>query len=135
MEQRRRKGKTIHKKGPLREWDLKKKTLKGTWGQSNNCCLKWSFYIIKQNGINTEFHKFTCKPQLIYSVCSFACRRNRNFISSWKIVKNTIKLYRRFLLHKTNKKNAKRTRSEMLYTFAGMTSLMLNPKLCNFVNS
>ena len=47
--------------------------LKGTWGQSNNFCLKLSFLFIKQNGINQDFQKFTCKPQLAYYVCSFAC--------------------------------------------------------------
>ena len=48
------------------------KTLKGTWGQSNNFCLKWYFFIIKQNDIYKKFQKFTCKPQLTNFVCLFA---------------------------------------------------------------
>ena len=37
--------------------------LKGTWDQTNNFCLKLSFFIIKQN----------CMPQAAYFVRSFAC--------------------------------------------------------------
>ena len=55
------------------------------------------------------------------------------FISSWKMFEKTFKLCRRFFLHKTNKKTAKRTRSEMFCTFAGMTSLSLNWIICNFM--
>ena len=43
--------------------------LKETWDQSYNICLKWSFLILKQwhqSGINQNFQKFTCKPQLPY---------------------------------------------------------------------
>ena len=47
--------------------------LKGTWGQNNNFCLKWPFLIIKQNGINQNFQKFTCKAQLAYYMYSLAC--------------------------------------------------------------
>ena len=32
-------------------------------------------------------------------------------------------------------KNAKKTRGDMFYTFAGMTSLTLNAKLCNITTS
>ena len=42
--------------------------LKGTWGQNNGVCLKWSFIIIERNGIKQTFQKFTCKPQLAYSM-------------------------------------------------------------------
>ena len=48
--------------------------LKGnTWGQSNNFYLYWSFFIIKQNGINKKLQNFICEPQLAYFVCSLAC--------------------------------------------------------------
>ena len=47
--------------------------LKETWGQNNSFCLKWSFFMLKQNCIYKKFQKFTCKPQLSYFVCSFAC--------------------------------------------------------------
>ena len=45
--------------------------LKGTWGQSNNFCWKWSFFIIKRNDNYKKLRKFTCKPQLTYFVCLF----------------------------------------------------------------
>ena len=90
--------------------------LKGTWGQSNIFCSKWPFFIIRQNRINKKFQKFTFKSQLAY-ICmfirvyyvtyveiQFIHSKLCNFISSWKMVKNTIKLYRMFLLRKTNKK-------------------------------
>ena len=92
------------------------KPLKGNWAQSNNFCLKWSFFIIKQNDINKILQKFQCNPQLACFVCSFACMASRelrysfkhsklrNFTSSWKIVKNTMKLYGRIFLHKTKRK-------------------------------
>ena len=83
-------------------------TLKGTWDQSNNFCLKGAFFIIKQNSITKKIKKFTCKPQLAYFACSYV-----------------IKLA----------KNAKKTRSGMFYTFAVMTSLTLNSKVCNFLTS
>ena len=67
------------------------KELKGTWGQSNNFCVKLSFLTMKQIGSNQNFQKFTCKPQLAYYVCSFSCMtlltsrhysKFRDFISS-----------------------------------------------------
>ena len=39
-------------------------SLKGTWGPSPIFHLKWSFFIINQNGINKKFQTFTSKPQL-----------------------------------------------------------------------
>ena len=44
------------------------------------------------------------------------------------MVKNTMKLYRRLFLHKTNK-NAKETKGNMIFTFVGMTSLPLNSEV------
>ena len=49
------------------------KGLKGTGGQSNDFCLKESFFVIKENDIYKKFQKFTCKPQLTYFVCLFPC--------------------------------------------------------------
>ena len=46
--------------------------LKGIWGQSNNFCLKWSFFTIKENKLKQKFQKFTCEPRLSYYVCLFA---------------------------------------------------------------
>ena len=54
------------------------------------------------------------------------------------MVKNTIKLYRRFFsknLTKKLTKKTKKTRGEMFCAFVGMTSLTLNSKLCNFITS
>ena len=51
------------------------------------------------------------------------------------MVKNTIKLCRRFFLQKVNKNIQKKTRSEMFCAFAGMTSLTSNLKLHNFITS
>ena len=34
---------------------------------------KWFFIIIKQNGINKNFQKFTCKPQSAYYISLFTC--------------------------------------------------------------
>ena len=66
-----------------------------------------------------------------------------SFISSGKMVKNTIKLcIRIFLLEaaalllfliKSAKRNAKKGRGKIFSTFAGMTSLTSKWKLCNFV--
>ena len=36
--------------------------------------LKLILYHQKQKGINQNFQKFKCKPQLAYYICSFACR-------------------------------------------------------------
>ena len=75
------------------------KELKGTWGQSNNFCVKLSFLTMKQIGSNQNFQKFACNPQLAYYVCSFSCMTSltsrhyskfRDFISSWEIVKTTM---------------------------------------------
>ena len=67
----------------------------------------------------------------------------RSFISSGKMVKNTIKLcIMIFLLEaaalllfliKSAKRNAKKGRGKIFSTFAGMTSLTSKWKLCNFV--
>ena len=57
------------------------------------------------------------------------------FISSRKKVKDTITLFRKFIFHKINKKFEKKTSGKMFCTFAGMTSLASNSKLCNFVTS
>ena len=97
----------------LKKWNQTQSS-KENCGQSNNFCLNWSFFVIKQNDMNQSFQKFTCKPQLAYYVCSFALMTSltsrqfhhsklRNFISSWKMVKNTIKLCRKFILRKINK--------------------------------
>ena len=95
--------------------------------QGNNFCLKWSFFIIKQNYINKKSQKFTCKPQLAYFICSLACmtsltlryslitqlhklvKNGHKFASSWKLY------YRRFFLHKTNKKCNKNQGWDVLY--------------------
>ena len=44
----------------LRNQSQRLKNLKGILGQCNNFCLKWSFLIIKENGINKKFRKFIC---------------------------------------------------------------------------
>ena len=100
--------------------------LKGTWGQSSNFCFKWSFLIIKQNRIYKKFQKFTCKSQLTYFVCSFACmasltQRLCHFKSLWKMVKNTIACKENQWWHN-------------LY-IRGMTSHTLNAKICDFITS
>ena len=51
--------------------------------------------------------------------------------AAWKIDKTSIKLYRIFFLHKSNKKTWVKT----FCTFAGMTSLTLNSKLYNLIVS
>ena len=48
------------------------------------------------------------------------------------MVRNTLKLTKMLFLHKTNTK-CKENKSEMFRTFAGMTSLTLNSKLCDFI--
>ena len=57
-----------------------------------------------------------------------------NFASSWKVVKNTIKLDRRFYHHEI-KKICDKTRGEIFCAFAGMTPLTPNSKLCNYLAS
>ena len=75
--------------------------LKGTWGHSNNFSWKWSFFSIKQNGINKKFQKCLFKPQLascmfshVYDVTYIEIQFNqsklRNFISSWEMVRKII---------------------------------------------
>ena len=75
-----------------------------TWDQRNKFCLKSSFFIINPNCINKQFQKFLSKPQLACFVCSLTCMPSltpkyslfhsklSNFITSWKIIENTIKL-------------------------------------------
>ena len=48
------------------------------------------------------------------------------------MVRNTIKLTKILFLHKRNTKY-KENKGEMSRKFAGMTSLTLNSKLCNFI--
>ena len=63
--------------------------LKRIWGQCINFCLKWSFFAIKQNGINKKFQKFICQSQLAYFVCSFAWIKTSKllkFLNSLKMV-------------------------------------------------
>ena len=48
---------------------------------------------------------------------------------------NTIKLFIGGFFSLKVTKNAKKTRGDMFYTFAGMTSHKLNAKLCNFITS
>ena len=57
-------------KAKLLNLSVREFVLKGTWGQSNNFCLKWSYFFIKQNDISQNFQKFTCKLQLAY-LCMF----------------------------------------------------------------
>ena len=72
---------------------------------------------------------------VIYVLIQFNRSKLCNFISSWKMVKNTIKLYyRRCFIYKSNK-NAQKTRGDIFYAFADMTSFTLNAKLCNFITS
>ena len=81
----------------------------------------------------------TCKPQLayfhVYDVPYFEFYFNhlklRNFTSLWKMVKNTIKLYRRLFLHKTNK-NWKEIQGKMFFTF-GCDVSYAEFKTCNFI--
>ena len=55
----------------------------------------------------------------------------RNFISSWKVVKNNIKLCRRLFLFKYAKKISR----QMFFAFASMASLTPNSNFCNFMTS
>ena len=48
------------------------------------------------------------------------------------MVRNTLKLTKMLFFHKTNTQ-CKENKSEMFRTFAGMTSLTLNSKLCDFI--
>ena len=61
----------------------------------------------------------------------------RNFINSWKMLKNATKHRGKFFLHKINK-NMQRNRGVMLCILAGikeMASLTSNSKLCNFIKN
>ena len=49
------------------------------------------------------------------SIYNFNHSKRLNFISSWKMVKNTMKLCRRFLLYKTNKKCKENQGWDILY--------------------
>ena len=53
-----------------------------------------------------------------------------NFVSSWKMIKNTITLCRMLLFHKIKKKM-----SETFCAFVGMMPLTSNSILCNFITS
>ena len=64
-------------------------SLKGNWEQSNNFCLKY-FFIIRENGINQIFQKFTCKPLLVLSFTKMILLTlkwcliiPKNFITEW----------------------------------------------------
>ena len=67
----------------------------GTWSQSSNFYLKWSFFFtIAQNRINKKLQELICKPQLAYFVYLFVCMTSQlnhskllNFISARKKVK------------------------------------------------
>ena len=116
--------------------------LKRTWGESNNFCLKWSFFIIKQNGIYKKLQKITFQPQLTYFICSIVCMTShtlrysffiKNFATSYVCEKWSKKPYRRFFLYEMKKKNAKKTNVEMFWAIAVMVSLTLNSKLSNFI--
>ena len=65
-------------------------------------------FIIKQDGINKKFQKFSCKPQLACFVCSFACSYDVTYV---KIQFNHSKLHK-FVKNgqkqKTNKKMQKK---------------------------
>ena len=80
-------------------------------------------------------------------MCSFECMTsltreiqfNRlrlcNLTSSWKMVKNTVKVYyRRCFLHKSTKK-CKENQGWHVFYIRGMTSHTLNAKLCKFITS
>ena len=113
--------------------------LKETWDQSYNFCLKWSFLILKQwhqSGINQNFQKFTCKPQLpymllcVYDVTHVKTQFNDSNEKWWEMVKMAMRLFRRLFFHKI--KYAKQNRDEMFCIFGGMTSLT---PIQNFVTS
>ena len=100
-----------------------------------------------QNGIYQKFQNFTCKP-IVSILCMFICvdfvtsvetqfdhSTLCNFISLWKIVKNTINFCWRFFLHKINKNMERKPGVKYFLTFAGMTSLTLNSKFSSFINS
>ena len=87
-------------------------------------CLKWFSFIIKQNAIDRKFQKFTCQPLLTCFASSFVCMAwlmlrysliTENLISSWKMVKNTLRLYRKLFLHKTSIKMQRKPMEYVLY--------------------
>ena len=51
------------------------------------------------------------------------------------MIKNTINLFIGGVFSIKVTKNAKKTRSDMFYTFAGMASHTLNAKLCKLITS
>ena len=55
-----------------------------------------------------------------------------SFLTSWEMTQNVIKSWRSFFLNKSNKKTH-RNKTKMLRIFTGMTSVMTNLKLHNFV--
>ena len=76
--------------------------------------LKWSFLVIKQNGIKHNSQKFTCKPisilckiirvcDVTYVGTQFHHSKLCNFMSIWETVKTTIRLCKKFFVHKINK--------------------------------
>ena len=56
-----------------------------------------------------------------------------NFITSKKMVKNVIKPCQRLFLYNINKNMQKKSRGKIFFRFAGIISLISNPKLCNFI--
>ena len=75
------------------------------------------------------FCMLTCLYDNTYVEIKFNHSKLSNFVSSRKMVTNTIKRYKRLFLHKTDKKNVEKTRGRMFCTLVGMMSLMLNSKL------
>ena len=70
-----------------------------------------------------------------YAEIQFNRSRLCNFISSWKMVKAPENFIIGGVFSLKVTKNAKKTRGDMFYTFAGMTSHKLNAKLCNYIIS
>ena len=56
---------------------------------------------------------FFCVDDITFVGTQFNHSKFRNFISLWKIVKNSAKCLKRFFLHKFNKKYVKKTSGEM----------------------
>ena len=96
----------------IETWYIEHKTLKGTWDQSNDFCLNWSFLIIQQNCLNQNFKTFTCEATTgilcmfirVYDITYVETQSYHsklfNFISLWEMVKTTIKLCKRFFFQK-----------------------------------
>ena len=88
--------------------------LKGTWGQSNNFCLKWSFFktkwhqtklpnIYMSSTISILF-MFICMDDATCVETQFDHSKLCNFISSWGMAKMTIKLRKGSFLIKLRKR-------------------------------